>query len=93
VQAAQEHGVGLLVSMVLHNIAQTSDEGRRYGINTICFKFDWLLNDLKDSGLVLIDRFSDSQIDAQLVKMFSVGLLDMPFSDKVRPSNIVGFHY
>jgi len=92
-QAAQEYGVRLLVYMVLHNIAATPDEARRYGINTICYHFNCILNRLNDSGLVLIDRFNDKEVDEQLVEKFSVGVCNMPYSDEIRLNNIVGFHY
>jgi hypothetical protein len=43
--------------------------------------------------MVLIDRFSDNQIDLHLVEKFSVGVCDMPYSREMRLNKIVGFHY
>ena len=66
---------------------------RLNGINTICFHFDCLLFRKSDAGLVLVDRFSDSKIDAHLVEKMAVGLTGMPYSSELKLSNLVGVHY
>lgn len=94
IQSAIDHGCKLLVSLCLHDIATSSDEARRFGINTACYHFDCFLNRLKAPGLVLIDRFSDDQIDNQLRKRLAVGLTGkLPYSSEIRIENIVGYHY
>jgi hypothetical protein len=95
IQAATEHGVGLLAYLVLHDIAGDPDAARRYGINTICYHFDCILHRRNDAGLVLIDRFTDegNQIDAHLTEKFSVGVRGMPYSREMRLNRIVGLHY
>jgi hypothetical protein len=97
ITTAAEYGATLFVYAILHDIAKTADEARRNGINIpVCYHFDCFLNRApKSTGLVLVDRFNDAgnRIDAHLVMKFSVGVTDMPYSDEVRLSNIVGFHY
>lgn len=78
IEAAVQHGAKLLVSVILHDIATSPDEARRNGINTVCYHFDCLLNRFKSSGLVLIDRFSDKQIDAHLAEKFCIGVTRLP---------------
>jgi len=94
-EIAHSHDCKLLVYAVLHDIANTPDEARRFGINTVCFHFDCALIRYKTTGLVLIDRFTDdgNQIDAQLREKFTVGLKDMPHSAEMRLENIIGYHY
>ena len=93
IELAIKHDCRLLANVILHDIAKTPDEARRNGINTISYHFDCLLNRLKTSGLVLIDSFSDKQIDAHLVEKFCIGVTNMPFSKELRLGNVVGFHY
>lgn len=93
IEAAIAHDVKLLVSVVLHDISKDADEARRNGINTICFHFDCLLNRYLRPGLVLIDRFDDTQIDAHLAQKFAVGVTGLPYSSEMRLANVVGFHY
>jgi hypothetical protein len=93
VEAAVKHNVGLFLSMILHDIASSPDEARRNEINRICYHFDCVLGINKEIGLVLIDRFSDKQIDAHLVEKFSVGIVGLPFTRERRLENILGFHY
>lgn len=93
IEAVVEHEVKLLVSVILHDIAHDPDKARRNAINTICFHFDCLLHRYTDTGLVLIDRFDDGQIDAHLAEKFSVGVTGLPFSEEYRLENVVGFHY
>jgi hypothetical protein len=85
--------VGMLISVILHDIATSPDLARRNGINTLCFHFDCLLNRIPGPGLVLIDRFTDKQIDAHLAEKFSIGVTGLPHSAEMRLSNVVGFHY
>lgn len=63
----------LLVNLLLHDIATSSEDARRFGINTLCYHFDRYLNRQKGPGLVLIDRFDDKEIDGQLREKLSVG--------------------
>lgn len=93
IAAAIDSGARLLVSVILHDIATTPDVARRNAINTLCYHFDCLLNRYKSTGLVLIDRFSDKQIDGHLIEKFSVGVTGLPHTSQLRLSNIVGFHY
>lgn len=95
IKSAVKHDVKLIVYVILHDVATSPDDARRNGINAVCYHFHCLLNRLKDSGLVLVDRFNDkgNKIDAHLHEKFSVGLKDMPYSKKIRLDNIVGFHY
>lgn len=95
IEAAVEHGVKLLVYVILHDIATNRDEARRYGINTVCAHFDWLLNRRGGPGLVLLDRFNDegNRIAAHLSEKFSVGLRGLPYKNKMRLEHIVGLHY
>lgn len=93
ISAAIDAKVGMLVSVILHDIATSPDLARRNGINTLCFHFDCLLNRIPGPGLVLIDRFTDKQIDAHLAEKFSVGVTGLPHTAEMRLSNVVGFHY
>jgi hypothetical protein len=93
IAAAIEAKVGLLVSVILHDIATTPDVARRNAINTLCYHFDCLLNRIPGPGLVLIDRFTDKQIDAHLAEKFSVGVTGLPHTAELRLSNVIGFHY
>jgi hypothetical protein len=93
IAAAIDAKVGMLISVILHDIATSPDVARRNGINTLCFHFDCLLNRIQGPGLVLIDRFTDKQIDAHLAEKFSVGVTGLPHTAQMRLSNVVGFHY
>jgi hypothetical protein len=93
IAAAIEAKVGLLVSVILHDIATSPDLARRNAINTLCYHFDCLLNRNAGPGLVLIDRFTDKQIDAHLAEKFSVGVTGLPHTAELRLSNVIGFHY
>lgn len=91
--AAVEHRCRLLVNLLLHDIAASSEEARRLSINTLCYHFDCLLNHDSEKGIVLIDRFSDDQIDAQLRERVAVGFRGMPYSGEMPIKHIVGIHY
>jgi len=93
IEAAIAHDVKLLVYVILHDISKDPEEARRNGINTICYHFDCMLNVYLRPGVVLIDRFSDSQIDQHLVEKFSTGVTGLPFSKELRLANVIGFHY
>jgi hypothetical protein len=93
IAAAVEAKALLLVSVILHDIAQNSEVARRLAINTLCYHFDCILNRKARAGLVLIDRFTDKQIDLHLVEKFSIGVTGLPHTPQLRLSNIVGFHY
>jgi len=93
IAAAIDAKVGLLVSVILHDIATSPEVARRNAINTLCFHFDCLIGRIPGPGLVLIDRFTDKQIDAHLAEKFCVGVTGLPHSAQLRLSNVVGFHY
>ena len=93
IAAAIDAKIGLLVSVILHDIATSPDVARRNAINTLCFHFDCLIGRIPGPGLVLIDRFTDRQIDAHLAEKFCVGVTGLPHSAQLRLSNVIGFHY
>ncbi len=87
-------GVKLLVNLLLHDIAKTSEEARLFCVNTLCYHFDCFLYRPKSHGLVLIDRFHDKNIDGQLKEKLAVGLTGaLPYSNTVKLKRIVGYHY
>lgn len=92
IAAATDAKVGLLVSAILHDIATSPEIARLNAINTLCY-FDCLLGRVPGPGLVLMDRFTDKQIDAHLAQKFSVGVTGLPHTAQLRLSNVVGFHY
>ena len=93
IEAAAQHGCTFFSSLILHDIATSPDDARRNAINTICYHFDCFLHRKKSHGLVLIDRFNDSQIDAHLREKFSIGVTGLPYSPRRRLDKIIGFHY
>jgi hypothetical protein len=93
IAAAAKFDCKLLINLLLHDIASSSEEARRFGINTLCYHFDCYLNRPKDTGLVLIDRFDDKEIDGQLREKLSVGLTGhLPYSSEMKIQWIVGYH-
>lgn len=94
-ELAVQHGARLVVYTILHDIAVSPDEARRNGINTVCYHFNCILNRMEQPGLVLIDRFNDvgNAVDAHLRDKFSVGVTGLPYTEHMRLTNIVGFHY
>ena len=91
--AAANHGVKLLVNLLLHDIATNSDEARRNGINTLCYHFDCFLNRPKVPGLVLIDRFNDKKLDEHLQEKLAIGLTGkLPYGGHLKIDHIVGYH-
>lgn len=93
IEATIAHGGRFLVSMILHNIATSPEDARRNEINRVLFNFNGILNQNRDHGLVLIDRFTDRQIDEHLRTKFSVGVTGLPYSREIRLHRIIGFHY
>lgn len=95
IQAACETQCVFFVTIFLHAIAaKTGAElARRNEINRVAFHFNSFLGMKEDKGIVLVDRFSDKQIDAHLREKFAVGLVGMPYSKTLRLKNILGFHY
>lgn len=93
VEAAIHFGCQFITTLTLHRIAKHPDEARRFAINSTVHHYDSFLYRMKSHGMVLIDRFTDAQLDEQLRDRFAVGLRDMPFSKTMRLKNIVGFHY
>ncbi len=93
INAAVEFGCVLIISIILHKIGHNIDVARRNEINRVAYHFDCYLVRSKAHGIVLIDRFSDKQIDEHLRNKFSVGITGLPYSPQKRLDNIVGFHY
>ena len=93
IEASIEQGCTLIVSIILHNIATNPDEARRKEINRIAYHFHCLLQRENDYGLVLVDRFSDRQIDTHLREKFAIGLCGLPYQDPMRLESIIGYHY
>ena len=93
IETAVTTGCTLFISMILHNIAITPDDARRYEINRIVFHFNSVLSTTKDAGVVLIDRFTDGQIDAHLRDKFATGVRDLPYSPTKKLEQIIGYHY
>jgi len=93
IAAAAKFDCKLLVNLLLHDIATSSEDARRFGINRLCYHFDCYLNRPKVPGLVLIDRFDDKEIDGQLREKLSVGLTGhLPYSTEMKIQWIVGYH-
>jgi hypothetical protein len=93
IAAAVKFNCKLLINLLLHDIATSSEEARRFGINTLCYHFDCYLNRPNSAGLVLMDRFDDKQIDGQLKEKLSVGLTGhLPYSSEMKIQRIVGYH-
>lgn len=91
--AAAKFEVKLFVNLLLHDIATSSDDARRNGINTLCYHFDCFLHRPKVPGVVLIDRFTDKQLDAHLKEKIAVGLTGkLPYSNKLEIRYILGYH-
>lgn len=94
IQAACAANCKLLVNLLLHDIATSSEEARRFGINTLSFHFDCFLNWVKAPGLVIIDRFDDKEIDGQLKEKLTIGLTGkLPYGDELKIERVVGYHY
>lgn len=82
-----------LTTISHHKIITSVEEARRGEIDRIAFHFNALLLRRKDYGLILIDRFTDKQIDAHLKEKFSIGVTHMPYKAELRLARIVGLHY
>lgn len=94
IEIAATNGVKLLVNLLLHDIAKTSEEARLFCVNTLCYHFDCYLYRPDSQGLVLIDRFHDKNIDGQLKEKLAVGLTGpLPYSNTLKLKRIVGYHY
>ncbi len=90
---ATKAGCILVVSLVSHRIARSADEARRFEINRVLYHFDCILHRRNDFGLVLVDRFDDKQIDAQLRERFAIGVHGLPYTDPYKLERILGYHY
>jgi hypothetical protein len=94
IKIAEKHDCKLLINLLLHDIATTSEEARRNSVNTLCFHFDCYLSRPKDVGLVIIDRFDDKQIDGQLKNRLSFGIAgNQPYINDRKLQRILGYHY
>ena len=93
IQRAIETECLLLVSLIHHQVATSPDDARLNEINRIAYHYNCVLTRRQTYGLMLIDRFDNSQIDEQLREKFSVGLHGMPYSDPYKLGRILGYHY
>jgi hypothetical protein len=94
IQAAVDHGCTFITSLILHNVATSPDVARRNEINRVSYHFDLYLGTAQSNGLVLIDQFTDTQINHHLREKFLLGLKDMPYGPpNMRLNRILGFHY
>jgi len=91
IKAAVDNDCKFFTSLILHNVA--NENARLNEINRISYHYNCYLSRKNSHGLVLIDRFSDKQIDQHLRNKFALGLVGMPFSETMRLKNIVGFHF
>jgi len=95
--AAAEAGVWLLVYVILHDCVEDRDPdiARRFGINTVLYHFDCLLRlrEVDSHGIVLIDRFSDRQLDGQVRDLKNVGIRGLPYTPEHPLERILGIHY
>ena len=82
----------LLASFVLHGVATTPEQARRFEINRVCYHFDCILRRADDYGLVLVDTFGDKTLNDLLAEKFLVGLKGLPHSRIYRLDRILGFH-
>lgn len=89
-----EHEVGLFAYVILHDIARNPDEARRNGINTVAYNFDFYLQQVRQPGMVFIDRFidKDKKFSHHLEEKFSIGCV-FGEGGRKRLRNILGFHY
>lgn len=92
IEEAAAHRVVLFASLILHNIAIDSDEARRKEINRVCFNFDVFLRERNEYGIVLLDTFSDKELQNILREKFSIGLKGLPYSERFRLEQVLGFH-
>jgi hypothetical protein len=90
--AAGECEAKLIASFILHSIARSPEEARRFEINRVCFHFDCVLRRASDHGLVLLDTFADKTLNNLLTEKFLVGLKGLPHSKIYRLDRILGFH-
>lgn len=89
---AAEMEVTLLTSFILHSIATSPDEARLNEINRVCYHFDRFLGEKDSHGLVLVDRFTSTDLVRHLQEKFSYGILGFPSAPKYRLKHIVGYH-
>jgi hypothetical protein len=82
----------LVASFILHSVATTPEQARRFEINRVCFHFHCLLNRANDHGVVLLDTFADKTLNDLLSEKFLVGLKGLPHSRIYRLDRILGFH-
>lgn len=93
IQAAVDHNCAFLTSLILHNIATSPAVARLNEINRVTLHFNYYLNSVSDHGLVLIDQFTDTQVNHHLREKFLIGVTGMPYSNSMRMDRILGFHY
>ena len=92
IAAACEANCRFLSTIFLHKIG-TMEKARLWEINRLSFHFNSFLSARSSHGLILIDRFSDKQLDPHLREKFQIGLRDMPYSKEMRLGRVMGFHY
>jgi len=96
-EAAAGAEARMLVSAIHHGIVRDKDvdAARRNAINTILYHFNCFLSPGRsnDHGIVLIDRFSDKEIDSHVREKMSTGVTGLPYSSEYRLDRILGCHY
>lgn len=94
ISLAVKYECKLLINLLLHDIAKSSEEARRYAVNTLCYHFNCYLSRPNDYGLVLIDRFFDKEIDLLLKQKLHTGISgQLPFGESMRLDRILGYHF
>jgi hypothetical protein len=91
-EACARNGVKFISSVILHKIATSPDDARFKEINRVCYHFNCYLQGVAGDGIVLIDSFQDNKLARFIRQKFSVGLVGMPFSPKMRLDRLLGFH-
>lgn len=94
ITAAAKAGCRFYTTVVLNDIAQKDiQKSRRWAIERILFGFNSELRTSKTHGIVLIDRFKDTEMDRHMLDLFSIGNKNLPYSKESRHERILGIHF
>lgn len=94
ISAASKAGCKFYTTVVLHEITKKDiQKTRRWAIERMLFGFNSNLRTSKKHGIVLIDRFTDKEMDRHILSLFSVGNKNLPYSKESRHERILGIHY
>lgn len=93
IKEAIEANCQLITSFILHDVASNPNTARFNEINRITYNFNCLLTRAHDTGIVLLDRFTDKEIDGHLREKFNVGITNLPYSSTYRLDRILGIHF